>query len=160
MIQLVSVDILAQSLAQSSGLRLWCCHHCGVGRSSDLIPSLRTSICHGYNLEWGGERPRFEVVIHQLANLGRWASISLTLEWALGGVKPSDWGRTFLGGPSPSSTYRHWAVCSQTFPPLQLSFLEDKGKVPGTQQVLNKCLVNKRAPMWPALKSEDVGIKG
>ena len=40
-----------QSSASCSGLRIWCCRNCGIGCScsSDSIPGLGTSICHGAN---------------------------------------------------------------------------------------------------------------
>ena len=47
MIQLVSKEVLVQSPALSSGLRIWHCCSCGTGHSSglDLIPSPGTSVC-------------------------------------------------------------------------------------------------------------------
>ena len=52
MIQLVSVEVPVQSLAQCSRLRIWFCSSCDVGHSFswDLIPSLGTSSVAG-----GGE---------------------------------------------------------------------------------------------------------
>ena len=46
---LVSVAAQFQSLAWHSGLKIQCCYNCGVdcSYSSDLIPSLGTSICRG-----------------------------------------------------------------------------------------------------------------
>ena len=59
-IQLGNMRLQVRSLASLSGLRILCCHElCGVGHrcsldpvllgdySSDLTPSLGTSICHG-----------------------------------------------------------------------------------------------------------------
>ena len=44
-----SVEMLVQSPARHSGLRIQCCCSCGAGHSasSDLIPGQGTSICHG-----------------------------------------------------------------------------------------------------------------
>ena len=49
MIWLVYLAATVQSLAQSSGLRILCCHSCGKGCSCglDLIPCLGTSACCG-----------------------------------------------------------------------------------------------------------------
>ena len=46
---LVSAEVLVQSLAQCSVLRIWHCRSFSVGHSSgvDLIHGLETSICHG-----------------------------------------------------------------------------------------------------------------
>ena len=42
-----------RSLVSISGLRVWCCCGCGIG-SSDLTPSLGTSICH----VWGPKQTK------------------------------------------------------------------------------------------------------
>ena len=43
------VDAEVQSPACHSGLRIWCCHGCGIGHSCglDSVPGLETSVCCG-----------------------------------------------------------------------------------------------------------------
>ena len=58
----VAVEVRVRSLAQHSGLRIWCCCNCGVDDScnSDSIPGLGISICHGCGHKKGSDSKQEE----------------------------------------------------------------------------------------------------
>ena len=63
-----------QSLAQHSGLRIWCCHSCSLGHScgSNLIPGLGTP----YALGGGQKRKKREEI---LTHATTWVNLENTM---------------------------------------------------------------------------------
>ena len=62
-IRLASMRMQVRSVASLSGLRIWCCYSCGVGRQLQLQfnPGLGTSICHGCSPKKKTQKQRIQL---------------------------------------------------------------------------------------------------